>query len=104
MAERLKAEIGNYLQDTLKLEMSEEKTKITNLSVDRAHFLGVEIHVPNPRESKLVTRNMMDGRKIVARVNHTRMYFQAPIREIYKDLLKAGFVKDEEGTPSALTK
>lgn len=102
LAERLKAEVGNFLQDTLKLEMSKEKTKITNLSVDRAHFLGVEIHVPNPRESKLVTRNMMDGRKIVARVNHTRMYF--PIREIYKDLLKAGFVKDEKGTPSAQTK
>lgn len=104
VAENLKFEVGEFLKDALKLEMSEEKTKITNLSTDRARFVGVDIHIPNPREAKLVTRNMKDGRKIVTRVNHTRMYFEAPIKSIFKDLHEAGFTKDEKGTPSAITK
>lgn len=103
-AESLKSEVGIYLKDVLKLDLSEEKTKIINLSTDRAKYLGVEFHVPNPRESKLVTRNMADGRKFLSRVNHARIYFQAPIGKIYEDLHKEGFTKDKRGTPSAITK
>jgi len=47
---------------------------------------------------------MGGGRKIVSRVNHVRIYFKAPMKEIYTKLLQAGFCKDEKGTPSAITK
>lgn len=43
-AEKIKADIKAFLMGTLKLEMSEEKTKITHSS-DFAHFLGYDICV-----------------------------------------------------------
>lgn len=42
--EQLKRDISAYLRETLKLELSEEKTLITNAK-DKAHFLGYEVHV-----------------------------------------------------------
>jgi len=102
--ENLKTEIAKFLKEELSLDLNLEKTKVTNLGSDRAKFLGVEFHNPNPSEAKMVTRNMGDGRKIVSRVNHVRIYFKAPMKEIYTKLLQAGFCKDEKGTPSAITK
>lgn len=43
-AESIKQKVKNFLFDTLKLEMSEEKTKITHTG-DRARFLGYDITV-----------------------------------------------------------
>jgi group II intron reverse transcriptase/maturase len=42
-AQEIKAELGRYLADNLKLEMSEEKTLITHVRTERARFLGYEI-------------------------------------------------------------
>jgi group II intron reverse transcriptase/maturase len=44
-AEAIKQRIKNWLQDELKLEMSEEKTLITHAKEDRAKFLGYEVGV-----------------------------------------------------------
>jgi Type II intron maturase len=42
-AEEIRAKIGNWLRDNLKLALSIEKTLITNASADAARFLGYEI-------------------------------------------------------------
>ena len=42
-AEEIKGKIGEFLKDSLKLELSEEKTLITNATAEVAHFLGYEI-------------------------------------------------------------
>ena len=52
-AKSLKIKIAEYLQNSLKLELSEEKTLITNSS-DKAKFLGYEIYV---RKTNAVTTN-----------------------------------------------
>nr|WP_206458317.1 reverse transcriptase domain-containing protein [Anaerovorax sp. IOR16] len=52
-AKSLKSKIAEYLQNSLKLQLSEEKTLITNSS-DRAKFLGYEIYV---RKTNAVTTN-----------------------------------------------
>lgn len=101
---KLKEEISEYLRTELLLELSQEKTKVTNLSDDRAKFLGVEFHIPKPKESKVVTRRMSDGRKVAARVKHTRVYFKAPMGEIFLDLRRAGFTKNDKGAPGAISK
>lgn len=44
--ERIKQDIGEYLRERLKLELSEEKTLITNAK-SNAHFLGYDVHVRN---------------------------------------------------------
>jgi group II intron reverse transcriptase/maturase len=44
-AEEIKKEIGKFLQEELKLELSEAKTLITNARSEKARFLGYEISV-----------------------------------------------------------
>ena len=46
-AEKLKYKAKRYLKDTLKLELSEEKTLITNVKSKPIKFLGVEIKLVN---------------------------------------------------------
>lgn len=43
LAENIKKDIGNFLKDSLKLKLSEEKTLITNIGTNRVKFLGYEI-------------------------------------------------------------
>jgi group II intron reverse transcriptase/maturase len=42
-AEEIKTRLGNFLRDTLKLELSQEKTLITHASTQPARFLGYDI-------------------------------------------------------------
>jgi group II intron reverse transcriptase/maturase len=44
-AEEIKAEIAKFLQETLKLDLSEEKTLITHGRDEKARFLGYDIQV-----------------------------------------------------------
>src|SRR5262249_413439 len=44
-AEEIKTRIRTFLRDTLKLEMSEEKTLITHGHTEMARFLGYDINV-----------------------------------------------------------
>jgi len=44
-AEKIKERIGEFLRDKLKLELSPEKTLITNAGNDKARFLGYEISI-----------------------------------------------------------
>jgi group II intron reverse transcriptase/maturase len=43
-AEQIKEEIRGFLQDTLKLELSQAKMLVTHARTEAAHFLGYEIH------------------------------------------------------------
>lgn len=44
-AEEIKGEIGDFLKDELKLEMSQEKTLITHAKTETAKFLGYDLKV-----------------------------------------------------------
>jgi group II intron reverse transcriptase/maturase len=44
-AEEIKDEIGEFLNQTLKLKLSETKTLITQARTEKARFLGYEVHV-----------------------------------------------------------
>lgn len=52
---KLKYKAKRYLQDTLKLELSEEKTLITNVTSKPIKFLGAEICIVN-KNGKLVSK------------------------------------------------
>jgi group II intron reverse transcriptase/maturase len=54
-AEEIKREIGNYLRENLKLELSETKTLITHPRTEAARFLGYDIVVLNS-DQKLDSR------------------------------------------------
>jgi group II intron reverse transcriptase/maturase len=42
-AEEIKQQLAEFLRDTLKLELSQTKTLITNARIEAAHFLGYEV-------------------------------------------------------------
>lgn len=50
-AERLKRELSKYFKYKLKLELLEEKTKITDMRTDGIHFLGFVIKAEKPRRT-----------------------------------------------------
>lgn len=57
-AERIKQDVKIFLQDVLKLEMSDTKTKITHTS-DRARFLGYDITVSRCQDLKKTSNGKM---------------------------------------------
>lgn len=93
-AVKLKSALTYFLKDSLKLTLSPEKTKITNLSFDRAKFLGVHFWIPKSLQAKIVTKyNAKAKRMIKSRINQARVYFAAPVAEILTKLEKNGFIK-----------
>lgn len=50
-AERLKHELAKYFKYKMKLELSQEKTKVTDLRTDGIHFLGFVIKAEKPRRT-----------------------------------------------------
>ncbi len=66
-AEEIKQKLGHFLQETLKLEMSEEKTLITQASRHPARFLGYEI-VNQQNDSKHAQKKRSANGRIGLRV------------------------------------
>ena len=73
-AEKLKYKAKRYLHDTLKLELSEEKTLITNVTSRPIKFLGVEI--------RMVYKN---GR-LVNKVSPERERFKRKLNDLQREL------------------
>ena len=58
-AEEIKRTLGNFLRDTLKLELSQEKTLITHAATQPAHFLGYDI-IASFRNDRISARGQRD--------------------------------------------
>lgn len=85
-ARRIKADIKDYLDTVLKLELSEEKTLITNAR-DKARFLGYHLYI---RQSNLAKRDSA-GRLVR---NYTgRLVLEVSIETIRDRLLSYGAMK-----------
>ncbi|MGC4387826.1 group II intron reverse transcriptase/maturase, partial [Streptococcus suis] len=85
-ARRIKADIKDYLETVLKLELSEEKTLITNAR-DKARFLGYHLYI---RQSNLAKRDS-SGRLVR---NYTgRLVLEVSIETIRDRLLSYGAMK-----------
>ena len=76
--EELKAEIGEFLADELKLELSEEKTHITHSS-KKVRFLGYDICVR--RNQKVKGHRMKNGKWRKSRSLHMKVQLTIPHRE-----------------------
>lgn len=80
-----------FLKDVLSLELSEEKTKITNAKSEHAEFLSVRIKKSN-HETYAVRRG------VVSR-NVKNMRLTAPIDKVTKKLTKNGFMAGDRPYP-----
>lgn len=67
-AEQLKAEIGKFLKEILKLRLSDEKTKVTNALHDSAQFLGFHI---TKQKNRLVI--LMDTKQMIKKLHENGM-------------------------------
>ncbi len=87
-AEEIKREIGEFLQEELKLELSEAKTLITNARKEAARFLGYEISTLNEDRKRVRTTNGTMCRSINGKVG-LRLPKDA-IEEKIKDYTQSG--------------
>jgi group II intron reverse transcriptase/maturase len=99
LAEDLRDRARLFLRESLKLELSMEKTKITNLREGRCRFLGFNISVPSPKESK-VSDYQSGELGLLRRVSHGAMVrINLPIDETVSRLSERGFC-DSRGFPT----
>ena len=61
-AEEIKELLRNFLRDSLKLEMSDEKTRITHASKAAARFLGYDVHILQDDQKLTNKRRAINGR------------------------------------------
>lgn len=90
-AEKLKADIAAYLKEVLKLELSLEKTHITNASKKKAYFLGTEIQRTSSVKGEI--KRFTNSKGHSQRVPTTSTILTAPINEIVKKFTSKGVVK-----------
>jgi hypothetical protein len=67
-AEEIKHQLRKFLQDELKLELSEEKTLITHARSEAARFLGYEVTVMRQDSKQSITKNGTDRRSVNGRI------------------------------------
>ncbi len=80
-AEEIKRQLQKFLQDELKLELSEEKTLITHAKSEAARFLGYEV-TAQQKDEKRTIRNLSSRKEKVRAING-RIGLQIP-----KDVLE----------------
>ncbi len=61
-AEEIKELLRDFLRDALKLELSQEKTKITHAVKDAARFLGYDVHTAQNDQKLTNKRRAINGR------------------------------------------
>lgn len=69
-AEEIKHRIGKFLRETLKLELSEQKTLVTHARTEAAHFLGYEVSIFQADEKRTNGNRSING-NVCLRVPHT---------------------------------
>lgn len=99
LADTLRDRAKTFLWDELKLELSMEKTKVTNLRNDYIHFLGFSLTVPSPKEAKV--SNYTSGQfGLKRRASHgANIKVNVPLDEVFKRLSERGFC-DANGYPT----
>lgn len=84
-AENIKTRISEFCHKQLKLRLSEEKTKITNLKRDKVFFLGTEIYRSRHQKYHAFKKRLRRSTK--------RLRINAPLRHIRGKLKHAGFIR-----------
>jgi group II intron reverse transcriptase/maturase len=91
LAKEIKQEIKTFLKDSLKLTLSEEKTRITHAKTEEALFLGTSIRMGSKGESKQVTMTNAMGRTFKRRSTGWETVMKAPLPRLVKRLHERGF-------------
>lgn len=90
-AEEIKEQVKTFLQDHLKLTLSEEKTRITNARTEEALFLGTVLTIGNGGEAKIVQQKTSKGKTIQRRSTGWAPIMKVPMDKLLKRLKERGF-------------
>lgn len=99
-AQEIKEQVKNFLQDRLKLTLSEEKTRITNARTEEAFLLGTILTIGNGGEAKVVQQTTNKGKTIKRRSTGWAPIMKAPLDKLLKRLSERGFCTGT-GEPTA---
>lgn len=100
LADRLRVEIGDYLQN-LELELSMEKTHIRHAKSEPARFLGTSFRVGST--SPKIMRVKRNGKWFTKRVAGWTPLMYAPVTDIVAKLSLKGFC-NPQGEPTTINK
>jgi group II intron reverse transcriptase/maturase len=104
LADTIKEEIGRFLKDRLKLELSQEKTRITHAKTEEANFLGVRLSIGKAgRAQAKVISQRSPTRRFKRRATGWLPALKAPTARLVERLRHKGFC-DADGFPTAQTR
>lgn len=90
----MRDQVSDFLSSELELELSMEKTKITDLHHDRAAFLGFYLQINKPKENKRKTITFKGTTRKV-KIGHNVMMILMPKDKLYDKFIKEGFLRIE---------
>ncbi|QDZ77431.1 RNA-dependent DNA polymerase, partial [Bacillus cereus] len=92
LAKQVKEELKIFLQEKLKLTLSEEKTKITHAQSGQAHFLGTDLSNGRNGGHIFVTTTTRKAKRCYkSRAGKTTPTMKAPIAKLVQKLCLKGF-------------
>lgn len=100
LTETIRDEIQHFLKEHLKLELSQEKTRITHAKTEEAVFLGARLSVGKARraQAEIKTQRSAGGRSFKRRVTGWIPILKAPTTQLVQRLHQRGFC-DTSGFP-----
>lgn len=103
LAMKIKEEASDFLKNVLKVELSQEKTKITHVTQDKVQYLGFNIS----RRSRIYTESQKSylintGR--IRRPSNASVIIEAPIEKLISKLVDQGYAWEKDRQPKAVTK
>ena len=101
LAETVKEETRVFLLDSLKLQLSEEKTRITHARTEEAFFLGTRLKIgATGSKAKIAIGRSVKGRQFRRRSTGMNPVLKAPIGKLVDRLHSKGFCR-KDGTPTS---
>jgi group II intron reverse transcriptase/maturase len=103
LATKIKDEVNNFLRDVLKVELSQEKTKITQVTQDKVNYLGFQIS----RRARVYTESQIstvESTGITRRPSNASVLIEAPIEKLMLKLIEQGYAWEKDRMPKAMTK
>lgn len=99
-AEEIKEKAAQFLSEKLLVPINDEKTRITHMTTDKAHFLGVDIF----RRDKKYTKSLVTKTKsLLNRKVNNKIIMYVPIEKIVKKLINQNYLHADK-RPKAVTK
>lgn len=103
-AEGLKQQIDSWMQENLKLSLSPEKTKISNIRNEFVPFLGYEMKINSPKKVKITNLTFKEtdtnkSQKVKRRTTSNKFFIRPNATRLYNNVKNLGICKGADLKP-----